>query len=118
MLWESYQQSKIHGAEFNADKAVGKAERAVDEITRLQRRIDRLNLNCQAMWELLRDRCGMTDQELESKILEVDLRDGSKDGKMSLQTCICQACGRSTNSRRQTCLMCGAELAKAHVFDG
>ena len=89
----------------------------VSEFARLQRRLDRLSLGCQAMWELLRDRAGITEEELAQKILEVDLRDGKTDGRMSTQITDCPKCGANTNSKRTVCVMCGAPLPVSHSFE-
>lgn len=118
MPWELHQNARIASASQNAEHAAHKADYASDEVARIHRRLDRLTLSCQAMWELIRERTSITDAELEAKIVEVDLRDGIQDGKMSQQICVCQACGRNTNSRRQNCLMCGAVLVKEHLFEG
>jgi hypothetical protein len=83
----------------------------------LERRVNRLSLLCQSMWELLRERAEFTDDQLATKVLEVDLRDGRTDGRMSTQISNCPSCGRKTNSRRSTCVICGAELPKAHPFE-
>ena len=118
MLWEAYQQTKIAGAELTADRAMSKADRYAADIANMQRQVDRLTLACQAMWELLRDRSGLSEEDIESKMREIDARDGQVDGKIGTTLLDCPSCGRATNSRRSTCLMCGAPLAKQHQFEG
>lgn len=59
----------------------------------------------------------MSEDELKMKILEVDLRDGTTDGKMATEITPCPACSNKTNSKRATCLVCGALLPKRHVFE-
>ena len=48
-----------------------------------QTTIDTLALSCAAMWELLSEKLGVTEQELLAKIEEIDLRDGKLDGKIA-----------------------------------
>lgn len=117
MLWELWQQSKINEAEHSAARAENKANNMCDDVRNLARKVDRLALSCQAMWEMLREMTSVTDDQLAAKILEVDLRDGRADGKIGAHACVCHACGRATNSRRTTCLMCGAPLRKDHLFE-
>lgn len=90
---------------------------ATTEVLELDKRFNKLALGCQALWELLRERLNLTEEELRAKVLEIDLRDGRTDGNMSISVMECPACKARTNSRRQTCLMCGAPLEKPHAFE-
>ncbi len=117
MIWEAYQQTKIAGAERTAERALSKADRYAADIADVRKQIERLSLACQAMWELLRDRTGLTEQDIEAKILEIDARDGQVDGKIGTSSFDCPACGRPTNSRRSSCLMCGAPFQRQHQFE-
>lgn len=117
MIWEVYQQTKITGAEQTAEKALSKADRYAADIADVRRQVDRLTLACQAMWELIRDRTGLTEEDIEAKILEIDARDGSVDGKISTKSVNCTSCGRPTNSRRGSCVMCGAPIKREHQFE-
>ena len=83
----------------------------------MERRMNRLSLLCQAMWEMLRERAEFTDDQLAAKVLEVDMRDGRGDGRIATQVHDCPSCGRKTNSKRSVCVICGAELPKAHAFE-
>ncbi len=118
MIWEAYQQTKIAGAERAADRAMSKADRYAADIADISRQVDRLSLACQAMWELLRDRSELTEEDIEAKILEIDGRDGRVDGKIATKLTTCTTCGRPTNSRRGSCVMCGAPLKRGHQFEG
>ncbi len=88
-----------------------------DRILALEKRLDRLALCCQALWELLRDRDGLDDEAFLAKVSEVDLRDGQENGRMTPQQLACPSCGRLSNSRRHTCLFCGETLPREHVFE-
>lgn len=117
MIWEAYQQSKIQGAERSAEVARSVAERQRDEIEGLERQVDHLTLVCQAMWELIRDHTEFEEQELEQKVIEIDLRDQRLDGKIKAQIIQCPSCGRNNNTRRRNCVICGAFLEKDHIFE-
>ena len=116
-IWDLHQDSRIGQASNEARQASNKADAVVSEFARLQRRIDRLSLAAQAMWELLRDRSGVTEDELQTKILEIDLRDGLTNGRMQTQITDCPQCQAKTNSKRSTCVICGAPLTKGHSFE-
>jgi hypothetical protein len=88
-----------------------------ESLEQLERRLNRLSLLCQSMWELLRERAEFSDEQLAAKVLEVDLRDGRNDNRIDTQISDCPSCGRKTNSKRSTCIICGAELPKAHPFE-
>ena len=118
MLWDVYQQGQINSAGQSADRAERKSDNVKEDLRRLQKQVDHLTLACQSMWELLRDRTEFSELDLEEKILEIDLRDGRADNKIGTQVLQCPACGKNTNSKRPTCIMCGAPIHKPHLFDG
>jgi adenine-specific DNA methylase len=118
MIWDLYQQQQIATAGRTADRAISKAERHANHIEELQQHVERLSLASQAMWEILRDRAEITEADLETKILEIDARDGRIDGKINTQPVNCPSCGRTTSSRRNTCVMCGAPTRRLHQFEG
>lgn len=118
MIWDIYQQGKIQSAQDTAERAANKVDRSTEELTHLRRHVERLTLTCQALWELLRERNIATEAELETRILEIDLRDGKADGRIGSKISACPNCGSNTHSRRQTCVMCGAPLSREHIFEG
>jgi uncharacterized protein with PIN domain len=82
------------------------------DIKQLTEDIQRLKLMNQAMWELIRDRARLTDKDLEEKALEIDLRDGKQDGRMSETALRCPSCNRVSSSRHWRCLYCGQDFEK------
>ncbi len=82
------------------------------EIKQLTEDIQRLKLMNQALWELIRDRARLTDKDLEEKALEIDLRDGKQDGRMSETALRCPSCNRVSSSRHWRCLYCGQHFEK------
>jgi DNA-directed RNA polymerase subunit RPC12/RpoP len=83
-----------------------------NELTDLRERVARLALMNQALWELLRDRFHVTDDDLAAVAQEIDLRDGVADGRMTETAVRCPQCGRVSNSRHGKCLYCGLEFEK------
>jgi hypothetical protein len=76
----------------------------------LEKRTDRLGLVCQALWELLRERTGMTEDEVLQRMHEIDLRDGVEDGRISGTKVQCESCGSTCNSAAARCIYCGHPL--------
>lgn len=90
-----------------AGRAASRAEMSVQE---LQVAVERLQLGATAMWEVLREQTGLTDEDLAQRITELDLRDGKLDGKIAATRRHCASCGRDNAPRRLRCLYCGDEL--------
>lgn len=103
--------TSIHQETKGLVKDVDKVSREVSaqnvEMSRLEQRLDRLSLACQAMWELLRDTTDFNDSDIFRKMEEVDLRDGVADGKMGHTIGECPTCGRKVDTQRRLCLYCG-----------
>jgi hypothetical protein len=116
MFWEIYQQSRINSANTTASRAESKALNVTHTLRHLEDKVDSLALTCQAMWEILRDRTSVTEEELIAKVNEIDLRDGKADGKMGSAGNPCSQCGRVLNKRRSQCIYCGNEGQKEHAF--
>ena len=117
IFWEFQQQGKIHKAKADASGALQKAKKTEDRIRDLEKRIDRISLVSQAMWELVRENTGWSDEDILSRISEIDLRDGVKDGKMGAQVIDCPNCKGKINSRKGYCMICGTEAQAGEVFE-
>jgi len=116
MIWESQDgRTEGYGA---AERAERKSEQAAAELKALQRQVDRMALACQAMWEIIRENSDFKEEDLEKKMAEIDLRDGKTDGTIGSIALTCAACGKKTNSKRPTCIFCGAPVASPHKFGG
>ena len=119
MFWELYQIGQIQSASNAASEAVSRSQNVESrvnsterDVRELQRQVDSIALACQAMWELLADRNGLTDTDLSQRMQEVDLRDGKADGKMTKVTRSCPACDRPVNPRRKQCIYCGEQMSQ------
>ena len=74
----------------------------------MQADVERLLMITEALWTMLKDEHGYTDDQLIQKVQEVDMRDGRLDGKVSKQgPSKCPQCGRAMSVRRPTCMYCG-----------
>ena len=87
------------------------------EVRGLEDRLDRLTLVCMALWELLKERGELTEEDLATKVREIDLRDGVADGKITKQIKHCPRCDRVMSPRHQKCMYCGAVDLQTTPFD-
>ena len=101
---------KVRVATTDAAQARRDARRADLNLRELHERVGRLTLACTAMWDLLRDRAGLTDEDLLSYMQEVDLRDGSTDGQHRPSGQPCPSCTRMNNVRHRQCMYCESPL--------
>ena len=106
-----YQQGQISGAQSAASRAHTEAQRARGDAARdvrdLEARLDSLTLTTMAMWSLLGERLGITEDELAARVRELDLRDGRLDGRYTAPPAVCAECGRTFAAKRDRCIYCG-----------
>lgn len=105
-----------HQASQSAAQAEGAAGRSLSAVHSLETRLERLALITEALWTLLRERVGMTDDELLDRIRDVDLSDGVLDGKVRRGIADCPGCHRVLSKRHDRCIYCGAEVMRPPFF--
>jgi len=108
--------SRILQAESAADSArasASEAERAADD---MQRRVEVIALANQALFEILKSRLGITEEEVVARMADIDARDGTRDGKMTATVAACRSCGRKISSARRRCLFCGETVLSGNLF--
>lgn len=96
--------SSAFSAASAAESKAGSASQKVDD---LAARCDQLVMVCEAMWTILRDKLGVTDEELVTRVNDIDLSDGKLDGKVRKTAVSCPKCGRTIARRFQKCIYCG-----------
>ena len=102
--------------EAAGDRA-GAMARAVQEMSRgTDERVDQLLLACAAMWELMRERTGVTEADLIARVAEIDARDGVADGRITKKARMCPACAHIVFPKHKKCLYCGVDLPTDSVF--
>ena len=123
LLWNLHQQRRIAGLESQVSHAGRKAERGVEE---LEQRVETLILANMAMWSILKDRLGVTDEQLAQRVKEIDLMDGKLDGRAgggaaganaaTGNVIRCSACQRAMPARHKVCMYCGGQPDRTSVF--
>ena len=97
-------------ASVDVVQAKGEARSATQKMRELDDRLDRALLACEAMWTILRDKLGVTDEQLIARINEIDLSDGKLDGKVRKQAVACPKCRRTISPRFPQCMYCGQPI--------
>jgi hypothetical protein len=90
--------------------------RAPENARDVDERVDQLLIVCAAMWELVRERTGLTENDLIGKVAEIDARDGVADGRVTAKLRNCPKCQRVIFPKHRRCLYCGRETPVASVF--
>ena len=113
-LYQNWQFAETATTASIAERTARDAQTNVDglqrRVKRLEEQVERLTLSSMALAELLRDRLGVPQAEIEAKVHEIDLRDGRLDGKLSRPAPVCPGCQRANSPHRTACLYCGKPL--------
>ena len=96
--------------------AAKKALDARSEVQVLRVAIDKLILVNRALWEIIAESQGLTEEYLLNKVNEIDLRDGVLDGKMRTPVRKCASCGRMLQQGHEKCIYCGTKDECADPF--
>jgi hypothetical protein len=108
LLWDLHQQHRISRASAEAERAAGEARSARSIADSHERRLDALTLTNLALWSYIREKLGVSEEQLIRRIEEIDLSDGRLDGRVTAAACPCSQCGRMVSHRHARCLYCGA----------
>jgi len=122
MFWDLFQQLQIENLsarqrlsdsriDMHATRQGHRADSTEDDILRLV-------MITQAMFELLHERLGITQDDLLTRIREIDARDGAVDGRLTAAPRDCPACQAKVPADRDTCQFCGAAVAGRDPFAG
>src|SRR5262245_30767943 len=109
-LMDYFLQQQITGLQSSVRDAAASAGDATRQVLHLQETVDRLVLATQAMWALLGEQSGLGEADLLAKIREIDLLDGTLDGKIRRNAKTCPSCGRHNGPRRARCIYCAGPL--------
>lgn len=99
--------------DWNPDTTQAKTDagNALTQTRALQEHLDQLALATAAMWSFVREKLEVTEDEFAARMVEIDMLDGRRDGKMSRAAAPCAKCGKALSGRRMRCMFCG-ELRK------
>ena len=106
-LYQSYRISELDGKISDVQTARTQDAVARDAAFRLEDKVDKLALICHAMFELIQESTGISEDQLRKKIVEVDLRDGQADGRVTPRAKKCPKCEAMMSPQFGRCLFCG-----------
>lgn len=116
-LFSDFSQSgRVLHAESAAESARESASEAEHAANEVQRRIEVMALANQALFEILKSRLGITEEEVVARMADIDARDGTRDGKMTATVTACRSCGRKISTARRRCLFCGETALAGNLF--
>lgn len=113
-FWALYSHHRFQSAAADASAARSEARGARMDAREVNDQLDRTLMACEAMWSILRDKLGVTDEELMARVNELDLSDGKLDGRIRRTSVVqCSNCQRTVSTRFVRCTYCGQEMDRA-----
>jgi hypothetical protein len=97
----AHQLAKV--AKALADGAGRSARRAVTEERELGEHVQNLAVKCAALWELLKEKTGATDEQLAAKVKQIQQAHATPEG----QSVTCAKCGLEIIGPHDSCPYCG-----------
>jgi predicted RNA-binding Zn-ribbon protein involved in translation (DUF1610 family) len=88
-------------AEASAQQAQRSAEHLETELQRMEERVEKLSVLMAGMWELLKEKTGVSDDELKQIVSKVETQ-----RQQDSQQFTCPQCGRAMLARDRRCLYC------------
>ena len=61
----------------------------------------------ETLWEIIRDKLKLSENDLNDKLYEIDMRDGKLDEKNQRSITECPNCQRKVSPRHPACIYCG-----------
>src|SRR5437764_14409144 len=80
-FWRLGISQSLADASARAEQGYMTAEEARARVLDLETRVSKLTLVNHALFELVSERTGITEAELIDRVNEIDLRDGTRDGR-------------------------------------
>lgn len=113
-----YTAASISGSNTStANAAQSTATAAQRQVKHIEDRLDRLALINMALWSLIQDKTGLTEDDLLERVRLIDMMDGVEDGKVTRTASKCTKCDRVMNPRHEKCMYCGHAKLIQSAFD-
>jgi hypothetical protein len=110
MLWDMIQHYQIGRLDAKLDRVEATASESIiarETNKHLVEKVEFLALVSRALFELLQETTGVSEERLRAKITEIDLRDGEADGRMTRKGKKCPKCDATMSPKFGRCLFCG-----------
>ena len=105
-------RDSVSSGHASADSTAARsaARQAQNQVRILEANLAKALMINEALWELMRDKLKLTEEDINNKLYEIDMRDGVLDGKNQRPVSECHECHRKVSSRHPACLYCGAVI--------
>jgi len=100
-----------------AASAANDAAAAKREVNELNMELARMKLVCAAMWELVKEKTNLTEDDIIARMAVIDAKDGVADGRLLAAPKKCVDCGRPVTPRQGKCIYCGKVQPIESVFE-
>ena len=109
--WAATEMARRNAEATTAENAQREARDAKSRLELLQADVERLLMITEALWTVLKQQHGLTDEDLAKLVADIDLRDGRLDGRVAPSAPHpCPQCGHMLGKRRPFCYFCGAAV--------
>lgn len=116
LFWELGQQRTTPDVGSIIEQAKKKVEDVNGEVRAIRGAVNKLMLINRALWEIIAEEKGLDDKYLMDKVNEIDLRDGTCDGKLVTAIMLCPSCERTLFKGHDKCLYCGSTDTATNPF--
>jgi hypothetical protein len=86
------------------------------DIKKIHKAVDKLIIITQALWEIIAESHGLSEEYIAAKVREIDMRDGAIDGRVKRPIRVCASCGKVLPLDRDACIYCGAQNKGVELF--
>ncbi len=105
-------------SEIQGELGQRRTENLADRVSELEERVDHLSLLSMALWQLVSESTGWSEEELIKRVSALDLRDGKMDVRVLGSVIECPECHRPLSRRHRRCLYCEHEMSvEGSAFD-
>jgi hypothetical protein len=116
-MWDILQEIRLNDQRARLADTDSTLKRTSWDLEDLARQLRKMALVNQALYELLKERTGISDEDLRRRIREIDLRDGTADGKLDASPLRCPKCGGAVTAGALTCPTCGVTIAPKYPYE-
>lgn len=117
MLWDLYQQAQIRQLQRRnvmADTVDAYRQAAAHVQTEaLEERLEHLTVMCEALWSLLHEKVGLSDEQLVAAVTAL-LEERASEEKIGLEPERCPSCDAALNRELDHCQFCGYKVERAN----
>jgi hypothetical protein len=116
-MWNIWQEMRLNDVRQRQDDARANARTEALGAEMLERYVKKMALVNQALFEILQKKVGITDEELRRKVDEVDMRDGTSDGRYEASPLTCPKCSAKMTAGALFCPNCGGKAAPKYPYE-